>query len=106
MGVLAALFVELALITYRGAAQPGKVQPVAGLPVPAEYGGAILVFGALSFARGAGATPAALFAWGLVIATALNLFPESGPTVNLPGLTFISPSTDYSNVRTVTVGST
>lgn len=103
MGVLSALLVELALITYRGAAQPDKVQPVAGLPVPAEYGGAVLVFGALTLARGGATLPASLFAWGLVIATALNLFP-GGNAVSLPGLTFVSPSTDYSNLQPVTVG--
>lgn len=104
MGVLSALLVELALITYRGAADRTRRQPLPGLPVPAEYASAFVVFGALSLIPGRGATPAAIFAWGLVVATTLNLFPETGPRINLPGLTFLSPSSDYSTVEPVTVG--
>ena len=92
-GVIAALIVELGLITYRGGGtDTAKQNPISKIPVPAEYAGAFIVFGALSFANGRAAPAANVFAWGLVIATALNLFPETGPKVNLPGLTFISPS--------------
>jgi hypothetical protein len=92
-GVIAALITELALITYRGAGTKNQTQnPIPKVPVPAEYAGAFIVFGILSFATGPAAAPANVFAWGLVAATVLNLFPETGPTVNLPGLTFISPS--------------
>lgn len=104
MGVLSALLVELALITYRGATGVDKRQPIAGLPVPAEYAGAFLVFGALSLIPGRGKAPATVFAWGLVIATALNLYPENGTRVDVPGLTFISPSSNYSTVRPVNLG--
>jgi len=92
-GVIAALIVELGLITYRGAGAKNQAKnPIANIPVPAEYAGAFIVFGGLSFFSGRAALPAGIFAWGLVVATALNLFPETGPKVNLPGLTFISPS--------------
>lgn len=106
VGVLSALLVELAVITWRGAGKANRYQPIPGLPVPAEYASAFVVFGALTLVPGRGATPATIFAWGLVVATVLNLFPESGPQVELPGLTFLSPSTDYSTVEPVTVGAT
>lgn len=94
-GVLAALVMELALITYRGAGGKNQANnPIKNVPVPAEYAGAFIVFGALSLASGRAQVPATVFAWGLVVATALNLFPENQnlPRVNLPGLSFISPS--------------
>ena len=92
-GVIAALIVELGLITYRGAGAKNQTgNPISTIPVPAEYAGAFIVFGGLSFFSGRAALPAGVFAWGLVVATALNLFPETGPKVNLPGLRFISPS--------------
>ena len=92
-GVLAALVMELALITYRGAGSKNQANnPIKNVPVPAEYAGAFIVFGGLSLASGRAQVPATVFAWGLVVATALNLFPETGQKINLPGLSFISPS--------------
>jgi hypothetical protein len=93
-GVLAALVAELVLITVRGnGADNQKFNPIPRIPVPAEYAGAFIVFGLLSLPTGRAQVPANVFAWGLVVATALNFFPETGPNVKLPGLTFISPST-------------
>jgi hypothetical protein len=86
---MAALLFELGLITYRGASsEAAKDNPIKGLPVPAEYGAAVLVFGGLSLFTGRAAAPAAVFAWGLVLATAFNTFTQA----NLPGITFLSPS--------------
>jgi hypothetical protein len=92
-GVLAALIVELGLITYRGVSQGGlKGNPVAPLPVPAELAGAVIVFGVLSMIPGRGQTPATVFAWGLVLATGLNFYSETGaPRFTQAPLTFIAP---------------
>lgn len=87
--VMAALLVELGLITWRGVgSDASKDNPIKGLPVPAEYAGAVIVFGGLALFTGRAAAPAAVFAWGLVVATSLNTFTQA----NLPGITFLSPS--------------
>jgi len=87
--VVTALLVELGLITYRGGISgSNKNNPIPHLPVPADYVGAVLIFGALSVLPGQAQRPAGVFAWGLVLATTLNLF---GGT-NIPGISFISPS--------------
>jgi hypothetical protein len=91
-GVISALFVELALITYRGASANNSTYPINPLPVPAEYAGALIVFGALSIVPGRGQIPAAVFAWGLVVATALNFYGNTPAALRQP-LTFIAPGT-------------
>ena len=80
--VMAAWFVEAALITYRGAKQ-GKFKnnPVPGLALPSEYIATVIVFGGLSLipSSGDGGRAAAAAGWGLVVATFLNLWaPGSG----------------------------
>lgn len=88
-GVISALLVEMALITWRGASQgTTKDNPIPHLPVPADYIGAAVIFGALSMVPGQAQRPATIFAWGLVLATALNLFADT----SIPGISFISPS--------------
>ena len=87
--IFSALLVELGLITYRGAtSNTNENNPIPHLPVPADYVGAVLIFGALSLFPGQAARPAGVFAWGIVLATALNFFAST----HIPGISFISPS--------------
>lgn len=69
--VLAAWLAEIGLITVRDIK---KSRTVAGLPYPSDYAATFLVFGLLGLAKGEAAKPAALAAWAVVIATAMN-FP-------------------------------
>ncbi len=82
MGALFAAFLaETALITYRdigGSAAQKQGHTINGLPLPADYLAAVLVFGVLGLApKGSGpAKVAALVGWGFVLATAVG---PSGP---------------------------
>lgn len=85
-GIISAFMAEVILITYRGA-KAGKLTkdlPVGHLPVPADYVGAMLIFGLLSALPGNLKTAAGYAGWGLVVATALNVLPDSvgGPKTN------------------------
>lgn len=93
--VLAALVVELALITYRGVSKgTNKNTPIPPVPVPAEYAGAVIVFGVLAVLPGRAQIPASVFAWGLVVATALNFYDKNGaPKFTQAPLTIIAPDT-------------
>ena len=74
--LLAAFVVEIGLITYRGFKCAGHPH----LPPPADYTGAVLVYGALGLAsKTQAATVAGLIGWGFVIATALNLWTPQDP---------------------------
>lgn len=80
-GLLAAWVAEIGIITYRAvklnAAQGAGT--LAGLPLPSEYAASFLYYGALSLvpsASGASKVATAL-AWGMTIATFLNLYPNS-----------------------------
>jgi len=78
-GLLSAFAAEVILITWRGA-KAGKLKgdlPVKGLPVPADYVGAMIIFGFLAAAPESLKRPAGLVGWGLVVATALNVLPAS-----------------------------
>ena len=74
--LLAAFVVEIGLITYRGFTCAGN-----HLPPPADYTGAVLVYGALGLAsKTQAANVAGLIGWGFVVATALNLWTPQHPT--------------------------
>jgi hypothetical protein len=78
-GILSAFMAEIILITYRGA-KAGKLTkdlPVGHLPVPADYVGAMIIFGLLSALPGELKRPAGVMGWGIVVATALNVLPAS-----------------------------
>ena len=78
-GILSAFMAEIILITYRGA-KAGKLTkdlPVGHLPVPADYVGAMIIFGLLSALPGELKRPAGVMGWGIVVATALNVVPAS-----------------------------
>jgi len=77
-GVVTAFLAEIALITYRGTLRQTKTQPLKGLPVPADYVGAFLVFTVLGALPGQAQRPATIFGWGLVAATLLNLYNPNG----------------------------
>ena len=76
---------ETVLITYRGAAQGNSAgNPIPHLPLPSDYVGEFIVFGALSLIPGPnGGRVASLFGWGLVVATFLNLYDPT--TIGRPG---------------------
>lgn len=71
---------ELILITFRGFTKKTKeVHPVSFLPVPADFTATFIVFGALAFIPGQWQRPATIFGWGVVIATAFNVWdPTTG----------------------------
>jgi hypothetical protein len=70
--VLAAWITEIAIQVYKG----GKTNTVPpGLPVPSLFLADMVLFGVLAFGAKESSTlktPAALLAWGFVIATVLN----------------------------------
>lgn len=76
---------EAVLITYRAAGQQGsKSNPIAHFPLPSEYVGSFIIFGALSLVPGPqGQRVAGLFGWGLVVATALNLWDSNGAVAQI-----------------------
>ena len=75
--LLSAWLVESILITYRGTKQ-GKftTNPVPYFPLPSEYVATVLVFGGLSLlpSNSDAGRVAGVIGWGLVVATALNLW--------------------------------
>lgn len=80
-GLLSAWFAEMVLITYRGVKKGTTGGPIHGLPLPADYVGATIVFGALGLLGNTQAAPVATLAgWGLVVATLLNLWTPKTPT--------------------------
>lgn len=79
--LLAAFFVEVALVTYRDVSQGGiKVkkakQSTAPLPapLPSLYTSAIVLYGGLALLPNSLAPLPALVGWGVVVATFLNLY--------------------------------
>lgn len=87
-GLLAAWFAEIAIITYRGFERKSTVPvPIQGLPLPADYVGATVLFGGLGLlGRTQAQGVATLVGWGLVVATLLNLWTPSSGKVK-PGTT-------------------
>ena len=84
--LLSAWLAELVLITYRGATRGTTANnPIPHLPVPADYAGSFIIFGALSFIPGEGQRVAGLMGWGLVLATALNFYNPGGLATTSPG---------------------
>lgn len=80
--VLAAWLVEVGLITWRGAIEKKYVSnPIPHLALPSEYAATVIIFGGLSLipTGGNAAKIAGAFSWGLVLATALNLWTPSPP---------------------------
>ena len=79
--VLTAWLAEVGIITYRAVklnASQGA-GTLAGLPLPSEYAATFLYYGGLSLvspSSGASQVVGAL-AWGMTIATFLNLYPNS-----------------------------
>ena len=78
--LMSAAVAEVALVTYRAAAQKKTEirRPIANLPLPSEYASVIIVFGALNFLPDSAGNLPALVGWGLVLATALNLWNPNG----------------------------
>jgi hypothetical protein len=78
--LMAAWLAEIAIITYRSAANKDSIpnRPIKSLPLPSEYVATFVVYGALSFIPAEGARAASAFGWGLVLATLLNLWEPDG----------------------------
>lgn len=108
--ITTAWLAELVVITYRSAKQSavgkGVDRPIAHLPMPSEFVATFVVFGGLSLIPGRGQTAATYVAWGLVVATVLNLWDpttignkggvavKGGPsTKDQPGAPAIAPPT-------------
>lgn len=81
MGAMLAAFVaEIGIITWRDISGSTD-HTVAGLPLPADYLAVIVVFGGLSLVPSSSnaSKTATYIAWGLVVATALNLVNPANP---------------------------
>jgi len=75
-GVLAAALAETAIVTYRDVKSGSTTaNPIAHLPVPAQYTSVAIVYGILSFLPDPIGT---LAAWGFVVATLLDLWTPGG----------------------------
>lgn len=97
--VTTAWLAELIVITYRGGKQASIQRPVPNLPLPAEYAATFVIYGALSMVpEGPWGNVAAVFGWGIVVATFLNLWnPSSIGQNGGPAVKQVSSQ----NVRTV-----
>ena len=81
-GLLSAFAAQVILITWRGASAgqlKSKDLPVPGMPVPANYVGAMIIYGILAALPGQAKGPAAVLGWGLVVANGLNIIPQLQP---------------------------
>lgn len=82
--VMLAFLVEVGIVTWRdvaGSPQQKQGHTIHGLPLPADYLAAVMLFGALGLVpKSSGAAKiASLTAWGIVIATALNYWSPGSP---------------------------
>lgn len=82
MSVTAPLIAETVLITWRSASRTKAGtglanKPISALPLPSEYVGALIIYGALSLATGELERPATILGWGLVVATLMNFWDPS-----------------------------
>lgn len=68
-GLLTAWMASIGLIAYKSVTANRRP------PLPSEMLATVVVFGTLSLIGGEAAGPADLFAWGLVVAGALNIIP-------------------------------
>jgi hypothetical protein len=97
--LMAAWVAEIVLIAYRSSKQSAALaaKPIPGLALPSEYAASFVIFGALSFIPAGGQRTAGLIGWGLVLATAFNLWDplttgnpggpavKGGPSTKAPG---------------------
>jgi hypothetical protein len=80
------ILAEVVLITYRDVKNGSNVDnPIPHLPIPSQYTSVVLVFGGLALLPPSFDRLSSLMAWGLVVATALNVFT--------PGATVIKANT-------------
>lgn len=80
-GLLTAFLAEIVLISYRNLAGGGTQVPATApipLPLPSQYTAPIAVYGVLALVPAGGQQIAGLVGWGLVVATALNLWNPGG----------------------------
>lgn len=82
-GVLSAWLVEVMIIVYRDVKRSDVANNnlIGGLPLPADFVGTFVVFGALGALAevDSARTVAGLAAWGFVVATAVNILNPSNP---------------------------
>ena len=85
--LIAAAIAETVLVTYRLFKNPGghNPYPIGSLPLPANYVGIVIVFGALALLNEAGSIRPvpAVAGWAFVLATLLNLWDPT--TINKKG---------------------
>lgn len=83
--ILPPLIVAIGLVTYRGVRSgSSKDNPVAHLPLPNQFVGALFVFGTLSLFSGQAEKPATVAAWGLDVAILLNLWTPGNTPATKP----------------------
>ena len=73
--VLVPALVEAALVTYRDVRSDNKAtNAIPYLPLPSQYTSVVIVYGALALFPDSASQLATLIGWGLVVATALNVW--------------------------------
>lgn len=84
-GLVSAWLAEVVLISYR-ATRKGANEGTANvpLPLPSQYAGTFVIYGALAFLPQSAAGFASLVGWGLVAATFLNLYQPLKPGQTTP----------------------
>jgi len=93
-GVLPAALAEVVVITYRDVKNGSSTDnPIPHLPLPSQYTAVMIVYGALSLFSGDASKFAALFGWGLVAATLLNLWTPNGGVNGAAGSTLTNVTT-------------
>lgn len=80
--LLAPILAEVALITYRDVKNKSNVDnPIPHLPIPSQYASVVIVFGGLALLPQSFDRLGSVFGWGIVIATALNVFTPGGKVI-------------------------
>lgn len=83
--VLIPWVLEAGIVTYRSAKDgTSNTNPIAHLPLPSEYVATFIVFGACAALPASLSRVGVTFAWGIVIATLLNLWDPTTGGVKKP----------------------
>jgi len=102
--LLAPIVAETVLITYRDIKNGSNVNnPIPHFPLPSQYLSVAVVFGTLSLLPKQYDRLSSIFGWGMVIATALNVFTpgKTAVTTNTGKTPTVVPQSVLSNFPTL-----
>jgi hypothetical protein len=84
-GLVTAWLCEVVVITYRDTKKGSNMGTAqVSLPLPSAYASSFLIFGGLGLLPASASTFASLVGWGIVLATALNLWAPLTPGQKAP----------------------